>query len=623
MNFEESQAVTSEINTLLEKGVIIPSSIEPGDVLSNVFTRPKKVGYRMILNLKNVNSYVEYKKFKMDTLWTAIKLMTPNCYMASIDLSDAYYTVPVSIHDQKYVKFMWEGKVFQYVCLPNGLASGPRKFNKLLKPIYATVRNMGHSAIGYFDDSWLTASSFVDCTHAVTDLNALFQKTGFIINQDKSVFVPTQIIVFLGMVLNSILMMVFLTDEKANKIQNLCESALFQTHMTIRHLARIIGKIVSCFPAAEYGPLHYRGLERLKIAALRENFGDYDALCVLNDEARSDLTWWSENVHSVSNRIQKGTPEISVQTDSSDYAWGAFCNNSSTGGRFSIAEVDFSINTKELLAIKYGIMSFRDQLANKHILVQSDNMTAVSYVRKMGGTKHGLRNRIAQDLWDFCIRSNIWITITHIPGVQNLEADRASRILLTERTEWSLERNVFDKIVALFGDVQVDLFASRLNFKVQKYVSWLPDPQCFHVDALTLTWQGDSYYAFPPFSLIHRCINKIQADGTDKILMILPLWPTQAWWPAMLTLLVDYPRTLKGQPIHLPWAPEAIHPLTHLKLIVVHLSGNVSKTRDFQKRLSKSYSHHGEILPRNNMQCTSRSGTSFVVNGRIGQILPL
>lgn len=41
----------------------------------------------------------------MDTLQSVISLMTPNCFMASIDLKDAYYSVPIAVAHQKYLKF--------------------------------------------------------------------------------------------------------------------------------------------------------------------------------------------------------------------------------------------------------------------------------------------------------------------------------------------------------------------------------------------------------------------------------------------------------------------------------------------------------------------------------------
>ena len=79
----------------------------------------------------------------MDTLDTVIKLMKPGCYMASIDFRDAYYTVAIHADNQKYLKFVANGKLYQYTCLPNGLASAPQIFTKLMKPVYSMLRSMG------------------------------------------------------------------------------------------------------------------------------------------------------------------------------------------------------------------------------------------------------------------------------------------------------------------------------------------------------------------------------------------------------------------------------------------------------------------------------------------------
>ena len=88
---------------------------------------------RLILNLKSLNEHVEYHHFKKDTLQSAIRLMTPNCHMASVDLRDAYYSVPIHIDDQKYLRFCCKSRLFQFTCLPNGLASAPRRFTEILK----------------------------------------------------------------------------------------------------------------------------------------------------------------------------------------------------------------------------------------------------------------------------------------------------------------------------------------------------------------------------------------------------------------------------------------------------------------------------------------------------------
>ena len=137
---EENAIISKEVANLLKKAVVVETSHEPGEFISSVFVRPKKDGsHRMILNLKNLNKHVQYNHFKMDTLQSVISLMTPNCYMASVDLKDAYYCVHIAASHQKYLKFEWGGKLYQFTCFPNGLAFCPRKFTKLMKPAYAVL----------------------------------------------------------------------------------------------------------------------------------------------------------------------------------------------------------------------------------------------------------------------------------------------------------------------------------------------------------------------------------------------------------------------------------------------------------------------------------------------------
>lgn len=85
------------LNLLLKK-FIVPLHYEVGECefISPIFVFPKKDGtYRMILNLKHLNTFAANQHLKMDTLWSVIKLMIPDCVMASKDLKVAYYSVPV------------------------------------------------------------------------------------------------------------------------------------------------------------------------------------------------------------------------------------------------------------------------------------------------------------------------------------------------------------------------------------------------------------------------------------------------------------------------------------------------------------------------------------------------
>ena len=120
--------VDKEIKSLLDKGVIVSCDHVPGEFISPIFTVPKKDGnVRRILNLKRLNLFIKNSHFKMDTIHTILKLVTPNCWMASLDLKDAYYSVKIHSDFQKYLKFTYHGLLYKYTVFLNGLSTCPRK----------------------------------------------------------------------------------------------------------------------------------------------------------------------------------------------------------------------------------------------------------------------------------------------------------------------------------------------------------------------------------------------------------------------------------------------------------------------------------------------------------------
>ena len=150
---------------------------------------------------------------------------------------------------------------------------------------------MGHLNSGYIDDSYLQGDTSAECHKDVTDTITLFTKLGFHIHPEKSVFIPSQKLTFLGFVLDAIAMTVTLTEEKLQRILSVCASLLKTQMPTIRQVAEVIGILVSNFPGAQYGPLHYCHLERDKYLALVANKGDYGGEMQLSPPALAELQW--------------------------------------------------------------------------------------------------------------------------------------------------------------------------------------------------------------------------------------------------------------------------------------------------------------------------------------------
>ena len=130
-----------------------------------------------------------------------------------------------------------------------------------------------------------------------------------------------------------------------------------------------------------------------------------------------------------------------------------------------------------------------------------------------------------------------------------------------------LSAPIFQRIVALFGKPDIDLFASRLNAQVKDYVSWKPHPMAKFVDAFTIDWSQFFFYAYPPFCLVSRCVQKI---------LVIPLWTTQPYFTAVLSLLTETPRVLNAsvQDLIHPTL-DGPHPLRQqLQLMVCKLSSD-------------------------------------------------
>ena len=90
--------------------------------------------------------------------------------------------------------------------------------------------------------------------------------------------------------------------------------------------------------------------------------------------------------------------------------------------------------------------------------------------------------------------------------------------------------------------------ASRLNAKIPVFVSYHPDPEAMHINTFSISWQGRTFYALPPFSVIGKVLHKIVLDVATWII-IVPNWPTQSWYSLLMKLLIDIPIILRSSKI--------------------------------------------------------------------------
>ena len=227
-----------------------------------LFAVPKKDGgIRPVVNLKVLNSYVKQVSFKMEGIHLLKDLLCPGDWMTKVDLKDAYFAIPLNCQDRKLLRFQWQGKLYQFNCLPFGLSSAPWIFTKATKPVVTILRTPGMRIIIYKDDILVMAPSKEIAQQHTDCLIFLLENLGFTINRQKSLTDPSQEIEFLGLIADSIQMELQLPGSKVKNIRSDAKTLLQASQSTAREVSRLLGKLTHATHAMRAAPLFFRHLQ--------------------------------------------------------------------------------------------------------------------------------------------------------------------------------------------------------------------------------------------------------------------------------------------------------------------------------------------------------------------------
>lgn len=572
----ERKMIVDHIQELLTKGAISKCSTKPGQFLSRVFLVPKpNKSSRFILNLKKLNEFIKIEHFKLEDYKVATRLISPGCYMGKIDMKDAYYSISVEKNSRKYLRFRFAGILYEFNCLPFGLNTAPYVFTKITKPIVAHLRKAGFMSVIYLDDILLFGNTFSDCLENINTTAALLESLGFTINREKSCMTPSHTCQFLGFNYDSINMTLELPQDKRNRVQEQIEIYSRKKRCKIRDFAKFVGTLIACRPAIQYGMAHTKEFEREKQLALLQVDDNYEGFMRIKDSLQPDLLWWSKSILYRTYDIANKGFDMEIFSDASLTGWGISCNGQRANGHWNIEEKRHYINYLELLSAFFGLKCFANDMKNSKILLRIDNTTAISYINRMGGTKFAKLNKLAKDIWEWCEIRNIWIYASYISSRDNKEADHESRKLAKE-TEYELSHKAFQNITDALGTPEIDLFATRTNTKCEKFISWARDPEAVAVDAFTVNWKEFYFYAFPPFVMLPKVLQKTRTEGSTGI-VVAPFWPAQPWYPLFLAMLESEPLILNPNKSLLRSPNRQMHPLWRkITLVVGKLSGSLS-----------------------------------------------
>ena len=246
--------------------------------------------WRPVIDLSHLNEFVQLTRFKMETVTSVLLSVREGDFLASLDLKDAYFQIPIHPSSRKLLTFTWEGTAYQLRALCFGLSTAPQVFTRVFAAVSEWAHSHGIRLIRYLDNWLVLASSERDAKQAIQSLLSLCRTLGIVINK-KSDLVPSQTEKYLGMIIDTEAGKFFLSLARVEKFLTVAESFCTMDAPPAQLWQVILGHLASLKRLVPHGLLRVRSLQwHLKAHWSPES--DPPSLPVpLPREVRRDLSW--------------------------------------------------------------------------------------------------------------------------------------------------------------------------------------------------------------------------------------------------------------------------------------------------------------------------------------------
>ncbi len=347
-------------------------------------------GLRPILDLRRLNFSLYKGKFKMLTMRTIMSQVQEGDWFVTIDLKDAYFHIQVILRHRRFRRFAFGGKAYQYKILPFGLALVPRTFTKCMDAALAPLRLQGIRVLNYLDDWLILAHSreLVSCHRDI--VLGHIHSLGLRMNAKKSVLLPSQRTVFLGVRLDSVQMQARLAPARIPVLTACLAHFKLGHHVSVGTCRRLLGLMAAASPVLPLGLLHMRPfLWWMRELRLHPTVPATRLIRVSRSCCQHLLMWKDPVFLRDQSGVRMGAihRRHMITTDASMTGWGAVFEGRPASGEWKEKFLFWHINCLELRAVFLALKYFLPVLGGYHIIVRTDNMAVVSHINRQGGSR--------------------------------------------------------------------------------------------------------------------------------------------------------------------------------------------------------------------------------------------
>ncbi|KAK3891347.1 hypothetical protein Pcinc_004790 [Petrolisthes cinctipes] len=451
-------------------------------------------------------------------------------WLASLDLKDAYWHVPIHPRFRRFLAFQVGTETFQFTRLPFGLSLAPRVFTKLVRVVASRLAEAGVPTLMYLDDWLLHAPSKEQVANNVRVARGVLEEMGFLLNIPKSSHTPTRKLCWLGIEWDSLSATLSLAPDNARRTLRHVRQAHFSRTFSHRQWESLLGSLNFAAPAMPLGRLKHRRLT-LEVN-LHLSPAHRDLPRQVSPSLHRLLRPWLRP-GALRQRVPWvfPPPGITVATDASDVGWGyQSCLGHQRCGGWKEGERLLHINARELMVAKEWL-NRHPQFARIGVRFDMDNVAAVQCLQKQGTVRSEILLSLSEQIFAIAAKRDIHLSARYVPGRENDWADALSRFRGTS-VEWQLRPLVFESLCLRYGTPEVDLFASPSTALLPLFLTFSSRTEAEGPDAFTEDWNRWGHlYLFPPpaTSVLLKAILKLRTFR-GRVLLIAPLWPAQPWF---------------------------------------------------------------------------------------------
>ena len=365
---------------LIAKGAVELAPLPSPGFYSRLFVVWKTSGsWRPVIDLSLLNCFVDVSPFQMETIQSVLLSVRQGDWMASIDLREAYLQVPVHSESRRFLRFVAHGCSYQFKALCFGLSTAPQVFTRVMAPVSTILHSLGIRMRCYLDDWLVQSSSREGLLRDLEVVLSLCRELGIVINPEKSNFIPSRVVQYLGVVIDA---QTFMASPLPNRVSRLLSTArefLRSAAPPASLWQSLLGMLSFLSHLVPGGRLRMRSLQ----ICPRRSWDQLDpsAPVAWSPDCLRDLRWWHHG-----DRLSRGvslrqvSPDLDFWSDASNVGWGAHLSSQVVSG----------LGTSRKLS--YRSMPGSCFLSGATVAVFCDNVTAVAYLRKEGDTRQCAKN---------------------------------------------------------------------------------------------------------------------------------------------------------------------------------------------------------------------------------------